>query len=595
MSDRLARPASPEQSGSSQTELLTAIRAELRRVVRPEHFESWFQEVGIASVDGERVTLSAPSVFVRDWIRRNHLRELRQAVVTVTGNPRADVGLTLAHRLSEVFDEDAFDTSFGTSTSTPYQMTERCGADPRPNGHDEDQGLGTERESGAKPADVAEERRANGVVGGPRADAGDDWSRHSSFGPSSFLPSGAHGPAHSAPDVPAMSEPPSDPADRDPGGLEPLPEPPHDEPRLEAGRPAAFQRYVAEIGARYGWSMSSTELNQNYTFDQFVVGPCNRLAQAAALAAGTTPGRAYNPLFVHGNVGLGKTHLLQAICQTVLRKNRDARVLYMSCEDFTNRFIHCIQTGELDAFREYHRNIDVLVIDDVQFLANKDKTQDEFFHTFNALYNANRQIIISSDRPPSEIPTIEERLVSRFRWGLVAEMEVPCPETRVAIIKRKARLRRVEIPDDVAWFIAERIDTNIRELEGAVIKVVGVASITERPLSVELAEEALKGVVVSRTRKLTLSDVMSVVTAHFSVSARELTGKGRTRAVGLPRQICMYLCRQTPEQSLEEIGRFFGNRDHTTVIYAVQKIKKRVKEDRVFRELVNTLSVRLQG
>ncbi|MFO1054215.1 MAG: chromosomal replication initiator protein DnaA [Planctomycetota bacterium] len=342
-------------------------------------------------------------------------------------------------------------------------------------------------------------------------------------------------------------------------------------------------------------SESSSELNRNYTFDQFVVGPCNRLSHAAALAVGDNPGHAYNPLFVHGNVGLGKTHLLQAICHETRRKDENARVLYLSCEEFTNRFINAIQNGRLDSFRNDHRTADVLVIDDIQFLAGKEKTQDEFFHTFNALYNANRQIVLSSDRKPTDIATVEERLVSRFKWGLVVEMEVPCLETRAAIVRRKARSRQVEISEDVAFLIAKRIDTNIRELEGAINKVLGVAQITERPITVELVEEALRGVIASRARPITVSDVITLVTTEFSVSARELTGKGRAQTVSLPRQICMFIARQLTELSYEEIGRSFSDRDHTTVLYGVRKVEKRMRDDRLIRDLVTNLIVRLRS
>lgn len=359
--------------------------------------------------------------------------------------------------------------------------------------------------------------------------------------------------------------------------------------RTPAGEGAASEH----LGVANQRSATSL-LNPNYTFEQFVVGPCNRLSHAASLAIGDNPGRAYNPLFIHGNVGLGKTHLLQATCHAICQNNEAARVVYMSCEEFTNRFIHSIQNGRLNDFRDYHRSVDVLVIDDIQFLANKEKTQDEFFHTFNALYNSQRQIVISSDRPPLEIPTISERLVSRFKWGLVAEMEMPCFETRVAIVKRKARSRRVELADDVAYFIAERIDTNIRELEGAVIKIIGLSTITERPICSELAEEALRGTTVSRTSQVTFADVMDLITAEFSLTAREITGKSRTQAISLPRQIGMYLSRELTEHSLEEVGQFFGNRDHTTVLYAVQKIKTRSKDDRMFRDLLGNLRSRLQ-
>ena len=369
--------------------------------------------------------------------------------------------------------------------------------------------------------------------------------------------------------------------------------------RVDSERPVSHDRSVPASALPVSGPLSSSrrlqpsQLNPNYTFDKFVVGPCNRLAHASALAIGENPGCAYNPLFIHGNVGLGKTHLLQAICHTVMRRDPSARVLYLSCEDFTNAFIHAIQNGGLDEFRALYRNVDVLVVDDIQFLAQKEKTQDEFFHTFNTLYDGQRQIVISSDRPPIEIPTVEERLVSRFKWGLVAEIEAPCLETRAAIVRRKAKGRGADIGDDVALFIAERITTNIRELEGAVIKVVGVAAITDRPITRQLAEEALRGVALHRHAQISVDDVITLITGEFAISARDLTGKSRTQAVSLPRQIAMYLIREHTELSLEDVGRFFGNRDHTTVLYAVTKIGERATKDRMFHELLSGLGSRL--
>lgn len=334
-------------------------------------------------------------------------------------------------------------------------------------------------------------------------------------------------------------------------------------------------------------------LNPNYAFDKFVVGPCNRLAHATALAVAENPGGAYNPLFIHGSVGLGKSHLLQAICHTITKRNPQSRVLYLSCEDFTNSFINAIQSNSLDEFRNLHRHVDVLVIDDVQFLANKDKTQEEFFHTFNSLQNMQKQIVLSSDRPPVEIPTIEERLVSRFKWGLVAEIESPCFETRVAIVRRKAKGRGIDLDDEVSCYIAERITANIRELEGAVTKVVGIAAITGRPITLALAEEALRGVALTRLTQVSTEDVIDVITTEFQITARDLTGKSRTQAVSQPRQIAMYMLREHTDMSLEDIGRIFGNRDHTTVLYAVTKTRDRSQTDRIFRNLLDSLSVRL--
>lgn len=356
--------------------------------------------------------------------------------------------------------------------------------------------------------------------------------------------------------------------------------------------PAAASAAAPSFNGAAAPRRAGSSLNPNYTFDRFVVGPCNRLAHASSLAIGENPGCAYNPLFVHGNVGLGKSHLLQAICHTVLRRDPRARVLYLSCEDFTNAFIQAIQGGALDGFREHYRSADVLVIDDVQFLANKEKTQDEFFHTFNTLYDGQRQIVLSSDRPPIEIPTVEERLVSRFKWGLVAEVEAPCFDTRVAIVRRKAAGRGVELPEDVARFLAERVTSNIRELEGVVIKVLGVAALTSQKIDLAFAQSCVRGMPM-RHAQVSIDDVMTLITTEFAITARELTGPSRTQTVSLPRQIAMFLLREHTESSLEDVGRIFGNRDHTTVLYAVNKIRERMGKDRMFKELVDGLSNRL--
>ena len=339
--------------------------------------------------------------------------------------------------------------------------------------------------------------------------------------------------------------------------------------------------------------LAETLLNRDYTFDNFVVGGSNQLPHSAALAVGQNPGRAYNPLFIHGNVGLGKTHLLQSICHSI-KKRGGGRVVYLSCEEFTNRFIQAIQLGKLDVFREYYRSADVLVIDDIQFLSGKEKTQEEFFHTFNTLYNAQFQIVISSDKSPADIATVQERLVSRFKWGLVTDIQPPSFQTRLAIVKRKALMRSAEVNDEVAQFIAERVTANIREVEGAVIKVIGVSAITDRPITLALAEEALQGVTSPHRSQIAIPDVINIIGTEFAVSARDLTGKSRTQKISLPRQIAMHLARKYTEHTLEEIGLYF-NRDHTTVMYALTKIKQRCETDRLFRDLVAKLCHRIEA
>jgi chromosomal replication initiator protein len=340
-------------------------------------------------------------------------------------------------------------------------------------------------------------------------------------------------------------------------------------------------------------SVGEIPLNPHYTFDNFVVGPSNRLAHAASLAVTENPATAYNPLFVHGGVGLGKSHLLQAVCHQLLGKNRDLRYVYLSCEAFVNEYIAALQRGDVNAFRQQYRHVDMLLIDDIHFLASKKALQEEFFHTFNALYNAQRQIILSSDSPPHEIPELEERLVSRFKWGLVAEVEPPHYETKVAIIRRKAQARRKELPDDVVDFLADNLDSNIRELEGAVLKIIVLAGLQNRPIDLSLCKSALKEL-SGRTGHVNITQIMNTVASHYHIKIADLQGKKRSKSIALPRQICMYLARTLTPMSLEEIGGHFGGRDHTTVMYADDKIKKLRDKDPDMRQQLERLTRELQ-
>ena len=340
---------------------------------------------------------------------------------------------------------------------------------------------------------------------------------------------------------------------------------------------------------------SDVSLNANYRFDNFVVGPCNRFAHAACVGVGENPGRIYNPLFLHGSVGLGKTHLLQSLCHSILERTESARILYLSCETFVNHFISALEHGDLEKFRTKYRNVDLLVVDDIHILANKERTQEEFFHTFNTLYNAGKQIVLSSDSPPVDIPTLQNRLVSRFKWGLVTEMEPPCYETRMAILKRKSRERGRELPDDVARFLAERIDTNIRDLEGAVTKILGFAGLSNQDVTLQLVRQCLRELFATRTNQPSIEDIMGVVTERFGVKLAELQSKKRTNAIAYPRQIGMYLARRITRMSLEEIGGYLGGRDHSTVLYGVQKITRMGKEDPGCRALLAELALELQG
>ena len=320
-------------------------------------------------------------------------------------------------------------------------------------------------------------------------------------------------------------------------------------------------------------------LNPDYTFEQFVTGPCNRLPHAASLAVAEQPGKAYNPLFIHGGVGLGKTHLLQAICQQVLERQPDARIVYLSCDTFINQFIAAVENGNMNDFRHRYRHADVLVIDDIHFLRGRDRTQEEFFHTFNTLYQGHKQIILSADCPPSDIPELEERLVSRFNWGLVARVDKPCYETRVAILQKKARMRGLTLADDVVCYIAAKVENNTRELEGAITKVQGLGLLNEGKIDLELAKGALGDVATPEQKRITVQHILDAVTKYYGVRVADLQGKRRHKSIAFPRQVCMYLARRHTRYSLEEIGGYFGGRDHTTVLHAVRTVTEDVKDD----------------
>ncbi len=336
-------------------------------------------------------------------------------------------------------------------------------------------------------------------------------------------------------------------------------------------------------------------LNPDYGFDHFVVGPSNRLAQAAAQAVAKSPGRAYNPFFVHGDVGLGKTHLLQSICLRIRESQPNAVIYYTSCEGFMTQFMDSVREGLLTRFRHKFRHVDVLVIDDIHFLAKRDRTQEEFFHTFNSLYQSHKQIILSSDAPPEEIPDLEDRLVSRFKWGLVTELAPPCYETRVEILKNKSRLRGLEMPDDAACYIAGKIDTNIRELEGAISKLQMISTVEKKPITADLARAALGDDGTKAEPKIQIQTIINAVTDFYGVKMTDLQSKRRQRSIALPRQLCMYLARRNTRYSLEEIGGYFGGRDHTTVMHAVRTIDDRRDTDEEFAGVIRTLEDKLRA
>ncbi|MFP7170620.1 chromosomal replication initiator protein DnaA [Terribacillus sp. 7520-G] len=337
-------------------------------------------------------------------------------------------------------------------------------------------------------------------------------------------------------------------------------------------------------------------LNSKYTFDTFVIGSGNRFAHAASLAVAEAPAKAYNPLFIYGGVGLGKTHLMHGIGHYVLDHNPSAKVVYLSSEKFTNEFINAIRDNKTAEFRAKYRNIDVLLIDDIQFLAGKEQTQEEFFHTFNALHEENKQIIISSDRPPKEIPTLEDRLRSRFEWGLITDITPPDLETRIAILRKKAKAEGLDIPNEVMLYIANQIDTNIRELEGALIRVVAYSSLINSDIDASLAADALKNIIPSSKPKvITIHAIQEQVGERYNVRLEEFSAKKRTKAIAFPRQIAMFLSRELTDFSLPKIGEEFGGRDHTTVIHAHEKISKLLSEDEELQREIDEIKERLKS
>lgn len=340
----------------------------------------------------------------------------------------------------------------------------------------------------------------------------------------------------------------------------------------------------------------SLSLNPKYVFETFVTGNSNRLAHAAALAVADAPAKKYNPFFMYGGVGLGKTHLMHAIGNRILKTHPELHVLYISSEKFTNELINSIRDNNPEQFRQKYRNIDVLLVDDIQFLSEKERTQEEFFHTFNTLHEANKQIIISSDRPPREIKTLEDRLRSRFEWGLITDIQAPDLETRIAILRKKALIENLNVPNDVMVYIASRIDSNIRELEGALIRVMAFSSLTNQVVNNELAAEALKDLYpTGKTKQITLELIQEIVASYFKIKIDELLAKKRTRNLAFPRQIAMYLCRELTDTSLPRIGEMFGGRDHTTVIHAHDKINRERNEDIKLNNTIKELIKRIQS
>src|SRR6201997_1260378 len=380
---------------------------------------------------------------------------------------------------------------------------------------------------------------------------------------------------------------PSVPPVRKDGGFGPLPA---HAPSAPPASPAAR----APEQAKFDWS-TAAQLNSRYTFDNFVIGNGNQFARAAALAVAERPSRAYNPLFLYGGVGMGKTHLMHAIGHDVKRRQPSSSICYVSAEKFTNEMITSLRNDRMTSFRDRFRTVDVLLIDDIQFIAQKERTQEEFFHTFNALHESMKQIVIASDRPPKELAEIEDRLRSRFEWGLIADIQPPDLETKVAILQKKAEQERITLPTDVALFIASNIRSNVRELEGALIRLVAHSSLIGAEITLPYAQQVLKNFIDSQARKVTIESIQKATAEQFGLRLVEIKAKNNSRAIVYPRQIAMYLAKHLTEASLPEIGRQFGGKHHTTVLHSVEKIEEVRKNDKDLNRLINKLTEQLGG
>jgi chromosomal replication initiator protein len=361
---------------------------------------------------------------------------------------------------------------------------------------------------------------------------------------------------------------------------------------LSAPQPQAGGAHISQ--ARFDWD-GAAQLQPRYTFDAFVIGSGNQFAHAACQAVSQRPSKAYNPLFLYGGVGMGKTHLMQAIGHEIKRLMPQSAICYLSSEKFTNEMINSLRYDKMTTFRDKFRNVDVLLIDDIQFLAQKERTQEEFFHTFNALHESMKQIVIASDRPPKELPEIEDRLRSRFEWGLIADIQPPDLETKVAILQKKAEQERVTLPTDVALFIASNIRSNVRELEGALIRLVAHSSLIGAEITLPYTQQVLKNFIDSQARKVTIESIQKAVAEQFGLRLIEIKAKNNSRAIVYPRQIAMYLAKHLTEASLPEIGRQFGGKHHTTVLHSVEKIEEVRKADKDLNRLLNKLTEQLGG
>ena len=507
--------------------------------------------------------LAAPSEFAKDAIERILRRPISDALgrhLGVAVNLAVVVDASAASGGTEVPDPPGFGRPTpGTGLLSPIPAS-----------------TGTAVEDGPTGADLSDSLRHPAPTGHQRDEGGQEHGDPDDRGPADVDP-GTDGA-------------PSDIGTTGTGGWSPAPP-----VRDDASRTEQWPAYTAPQAGDPVAPRSQTRLNERYTFDTFVIGASNRFSHAAAVAVSEAPARAYNPLFIWGESGLGKTHLLHAVGHYAQRLFPGMRVRYVSTEEFTNDFINSLRDDRKVAFQRRYRDVDVLLVDDIQFLEGKEGTQEEFFHTFNTLHNANKQIVVSSDRPPKRLETLEDRMRTRFEWGLITDIQPPELETRIAILRKKAAQDRLAVPGDVLEFIAERIERNIRELEGALIRVTAFASLNRQPVDTQLAEIVLRDLIPdSGASEITASTIMGVTAEFFGVTMDELCGPGKTKALAQSRQIAMYLCRELTDLSLPRIGQTFGGRDHTTVMHADKKIRNEIAQRRKTFEQVQELTARIK-
>ncbi len=512
------------------------IAAAIRMQVSEDTFNRWFSSIVLVAADEETLKLRVPNHIFQLWIESNYMPVVQTSIMTVLGNPRKIAYVFESDTAKNVADAEG-QTAAGASTpsNTRYSQLNEAPISPAA-------------------AQTVTANGSNGTNGGSHDSQGSNGSNGSS--------------GTVAPGTPTVTHS---------SGV-----------RVEAERDD-------HLTAKERETANTTGMNPRNTFESFVVGANNQFAHAAALAVAQAPARTYNPLFVYGGVGLGKTHLMQAIGQFVLSKKKSAKVIYLSSEKFTNEFIQAIQDSSLIKFRKRYRQADILLIDDIQFLAGRERSQEEFFHTFNTLFDGHKQIVLSSDRPPAEIANLENRLVSRFEWGLTAELQPPDIETRLAILRKKAQSLQVTLPDDVMEFLAEKIRTNVRRLEGALMRVATFASLSDRELHRDMVENLLRDLLQEEARKnVSIDQIQRRVAEHFDVRLADMTSKRRPANIAFPRQVAMYLSREHTKSSLNEIGDAFGGRDHGTVLHAHKLVKRRMTEDEKIRQLVLFLNGQLQ-